>query len=313
LHLSRGADTLAIRVQTCALPIDPRARGRRFRPRAVLAAFVLTMVAGSASAGRPTPLLTGAAALERARTAWAQADFEGAEAGYQEAIDRGGLGRTDVIECYSHLGAAHFIVGKKDEALSAFRIAASVDPFFDVPQEAGKKAFQLADGARKQAPSLKFEASAPARVDSGSAFAVAVILDPAQLPLFARLGLTVRDPATSKIYRFEEQPTSVVRFRVPASMTLPGADLVIRVDALDAHDNQLSVAEAQVEVGAAPVGGGDHKAQTGKTSGGGTSFWKTPWPYIIGGALLAAGGVGIYFAVRPPNEVNVDAPRVQAN
>jgi hypothetical protein len=286
--------------------------GRRcVGPSAALVALALTLAAGSASAGRPTPLLTGAAALERARTAWAQADFEAAETDYQEAIDRGGLGRTDVIECYSHLGAAHFIVGKKDEALAAFRIAAAVDPFFEVPQEAGKKAFLLADGARK-ASSLKFEASAPTRVDSGTAFAVNVILEPAQLPLIARLGLIVRDPTTSKMYRFEEQPKTVVSFRVPASMTLPGADLLVRVDALDAHDNQLSVAETQVEVGAAPVGG-DHKVLANKTSTGGPGFWKTPWPYIIGGALLAAGGVGIYFAVRPPDQVNVDAARVQAN
>jgi len=295
------ADTLIARVQSSVVA--------RHRPHAWLAAAAVTFAAGAAHAGRPTPLVTGEAALDRARAAWAQADFEAAQSAYQEAITRGGLSRTDVIDAYSHLGAAHFIVGKRDLAANAFRVAATVDPSFVVPAEAGKKAAALAEAQRKQTVPFKLEAGAPDHVASGASFAVNVLFDAAQLPLLARIGIIVRDPATAKTYRFEEQPKLVVTFRVPSSMTLPGADLDVRVDALDDHDNQLAVASTRVTVSGAPVAA---TSETEKPSGG-TSFWKSPWPYVIGGTLLAAGGVGLYFAVRSPSEVNVGAPHVQTN
>ena len=81
------------------------------------------------------------------------------------------------------------------------------------------------------------------------------------------------------------------------------------VRALDAHDNELVEQETRVVVTGArePVA----KADVAPTSGG---FWHTPWPWVIGGALVAAGGgAGLYFALRPPSDVNVGAPRVQAN
>jgi len=46
----------------------------------------------------------------------------------------------------------------------------------------------------------------------------------------------------------------------------------------------------------------------GSSSGG---FWTTAWPYIIGGAALAAGGAAVYFASRPTDDVNVGAARVE--
>lgn len=256
---------------------------------------------------RPTPLANGAASLDRARAAWSQSDFDVAEVAYQEALDRGGLTRAETVECYAHLGAARYIVGRKGEAAPAFRIAAAIDPQFVVPPEAGKKATAIAEKERKQTLSLKVELTSPQKVEPNGAFTVSVTIESAQLALVSRVGLLVRDPRTSKEYRFEEQPRADVRFHVPSSMTIAGATLEVSVRALDAHDNELAEQEASVAVSGA-------KVIASETSHDGKSFWKTPWPWVIGGALLAAGGgVGLYFALRPPSEVNMGAPRVQAN
>ncbi len=41
-------------------------------------------------------------------------------------------------------------------------------------------------------------------------------------------------------------------------------------------------------------------------------FWSSPWPYVIGGAALAAGGAVAYFATRPGDDVTVGAARIDA-
>jgi hypothetical protein len=44
----------------------------------------------------------------------------------------------------------------------------------------------------------------------------------------------------------------------------------------------------------------------------GGGFWSSPWPYVIGGAALAAGGAVAYFATRPGDDVTVGAARIDA-
>ena len=282
------------------------------RPRALLVAAAVSLVMGGVAEARPSLLLSGTSALDRARAAWAQADFEVAESAYAEAVTRGALGRTELIESYAYLGASRSIVGNKEGALVAFRLAASVDPAFEVPAEAGKKAAALADTARKHATALKLEATAPEHVASGAPFAVTTLIEPSQLALIARVGLLVRDRSGAVIYRFEDAPGAAVTFRVPGAMVNPGGDLSVRVDALDTHDNQLAVSEVRVTVSAAPVAamGPESARVTGAVGGG---FWHTPWPWVIGGALAAVGGAGVYLVLRAPSEVNLGAARVQAN
>jgi len=277
------------------------------RAPALLAALAISLGASAAMA-RPTLLANGAPSLDRARTAWSQADFDVAATAYQEALERGGLTRQETVECYSHLGAARYIIGRKVDAAPAFRVAAAIDPQFVVPPEAGKKAMAIAEKERKQTLSLKLDLTSPVKVAANEAFTIGVTVESAQLALVSRIGLLVRDAATSKEYRFEEQPRADVRLHVPASMSASGATLDVSVRALDAHDNELAEQETRVVVGAAFAVAHDDAPQA---SGG---FWHTPWPYLIGTALLAAGGgVGLYFALTPPNTVNVGAPRVQAN
>jgi hypothetical protein len=107
---------------------------------------------------------------------------------------------------------------------------------------------------------------------------------------------------------------------VPARMTLPDASLLVRVHARDGNDNELAEAERRVHIAAAPaivaqgalsaLGSPSRKDDRGgsRSSGG---FWSSPWPYVIGGAALAAGGVTTWFLTRPTDNVDVGAVRVQ--
>jgi hypothetical protein len=247
----------------------------------------------------------GTAALARARQAWDDGELDQAERAYQEALDKGGLDRAATLESWVHLGAARAVLNNKNGALAAFRVALFIDENFSVPAEAGKKAIAAADTARRhpsRVGALHLSLNVPNDAPSGEPFAVNVMLDAAQAALITRLSLHVRDVTTSKKYDFEEQPGTVVHFRVPASMTLPNASLKVEVDALDAHDNELASAEEHVTIRGTPVAEND-RGLSGRPrdelhKGGG--FWSSPWPYLIGGALLAAGGATTaYFLLRP--------------
>ena len=110
------------------------------------------------------------------------------------------------------------------------------------------------------------------------------MLDSAQASLVTRLSLHVKDKTTNKTFDYEEAVTasadhgasSVTRFRVPATMTLPSATLHVEVDALDVHDNQLAVAEERVTVRPTPIAESHTIKKDELWHRGG--FWSTAWP-----------------------------------
>ena len=55
--------------------------------------------------------------------------------------------------------------------------------------------------------------------------------------------MDVRDALTSKQLAITLPPAETMRFEVPASMTLPDASLLVRVDAFDGHANRLASVE----------------------------------------------------------------------
>lgn len=231
-----------------------------------------------------------------------------------EALSRGGLKREQTLECYVKLGSARAVLGRRQEATLAFRQAALLDANFDVPADAGKRAVQAAADVKKQQAGfgvLALKLDAPSSAKPGVALPITVSIDPAHTTLFARVGLVAKEPSTGKTFNFENAPAEKMQFTIPASLTLPNAALTIHVDALDKNDNQLASAEAHVHV----TGDVKSSEDTGtKKPGGG--FWSTPWPWVIGGAVLAgaaAGTVGLYFGLQGNGNVNVGAPTVRSN
>jgi hypothetical protein len=290
------------------------------------------------------PPTNGSAALERARAAWDKGDYDVAEPLYREAVETGGLDANNVLDAFIHLGATRSVLGKKALALAAFKSAATIDPHFTVPVEAGKRASQTADLARhavaRMGP-IALTADFPQEIGTGESAQIDAVLDAAHLAAAPRMALTARDPLSGKSWSGVEDSSRTVHFKVPTSMALPGATLMLRVDALDRHMNHLASIEGKTHVhssepvGAPIVAGAGAAGVSGTFSGAGVAlgptngaanagplgkpqeadsgtkkkgFWSTAWPWVIGGAALAAGGVAIYFAARPTSDVDVGSP-----
>jgi hypothetical protein len=279
----------------------------------------------------------GSASLERARAAWNRGDFDTAETLYREALDQGALQKKDVLEAYVFMGSARAVQGKKDPALVAFREAALLDPRFKTPAEAGKRANQLAEVARKQQATIGqivLKADMPPSIAVGQAFPISVTLDPAHVAILTRVGLSVNDGLGKKPFVFEQPAAAQLRFNVPGNVAVADARLIVKLVGLDLHDNELVTTESHVQVGGAGaaiaparVAGNDATSAHGdsgrgeagsanakreRDSGGSKSIWSTPWPYLIGGVALAGAGGAVYFATRPGDQVTVTQVRVQA-
>ena len=280
------------------------------KPFCVVAGLICSIAATAHAA-------PGSAALTKARQAWDDGELDQAEKAYQDALDKGGLDRAATLESWVHLGAARAVLGNKNGALAAFRVALFIDDNFSVPAEAGKKAVAAAENARKhpgRIGMLHLSLNVPSDAPSGEPFAVNVLLDAGQAALLSRLSLHVRDVTTAKRYDYEEQPGTVVHFRVPASMTLPNASLKVVVDALDAHDNELATAEEHVTIRGTPIAEATHGrlgAHDELHKGGG--FWASPWPYLIGGALLAAGGATTAYFLLRPTTVSIGPAQIETH
>jgi hypothetical protein len=276
--------------------------------------------------------------LASARAAWDRGQFDAAELFYKSALDRGGLEAKDTLDAYVHLGTARAVLGKKELARAAFRQAALIDHKFVVPAEGGRRANVIASAARREEAklgSIRLNARMPESVRAGETFTVDATLDARHAAVTAKVGIDARDPLSGKHWSTSDVAASKVRFQVPAEVTLPGATIVVRVDALDPHDNRLASREQRVHVegtaiytapepAAAPIAplvvqlptfsidaspSDRDKAKSEKKSGG---FWSSPWPYVLGGVALAAGGAALYFGTRPSDDVSLGGARVTA-
>ncbi len=312
MHARNAADTLHSTVRSF-LP------SRAVVVRTGLAVAFLAASAGSAHAqSAPAPLAP-------LRQAWDGGDFDRVPALAKKALDSGGLSRFDVVEAYSRLGASLAIAGNSRAAVAAFRRAALVDPDFRVPPEAGKRAAALAEQARraqKKAGALALSLDTPGKVDAGSVIGVDVTLSTGREAAVTSITLDATDTLTARTYEQRTAGTARAHFEVPARMAMPDASLLVRVHARDIHDNELAEAEQRVHVAAAAppeaagplatrddIGRPRRSEKESHTSGG---FWSSPWPYIIGGAALAAGGAATTWVLtRSTDNVDVGAVRVQ--
>jgi hypothetical protein len=286
--------------------------------------------------------------LANARAAWDAKSYDAAESFYKNALDRGGLSPSETVDCYAHLGAARAALRKNDLARAAFRQAARIDPRFRVPPDASRKATQIATMARRDEAkmgAIVLRAQVPTTVAANAPFNVDATLDAKHAAsVVARVGVDARDTVTGKHFIHSDVASSREHFEIPAEVAVSGATLVVRIDALDAHDNRLASREHRVQVEKAPepppppappppvaaapaaTGGprlglfepvpatpapreGDATKDKGSSKGGG--FWSSPWPYVIGGLALAAGGVTVYVMTRPTDDVSVGSARVQ--
>ena len=261
--------------------------------------------------------------LLKAAKAWENAELKKAADLYQKALDEGGLYPPDVLVAYARIGTVRAAMRQKTAALSAFRIAAVLDPSFELPSEAGRIAQRLYKKARKEAVQggkLTVTAEVPSSANAGKPFVVVAHMDEAYVPLVVNIGITVQDPSISggsvRPWTAKKPADTTVKFKVPGKVVVSGANLLVRVDALDGNDNRWASSQARVVVrgGKAELHFSpqedpfwDEKKKKGKKKKGG-SFWTSPWPWVIGGVVVA-GGAAAYFMTRPSTDyVQVQAP-----
>jgi hypothetical protein len=301
---------------------------RSFLPsRAVLVRTGVAVVVLATSAGS-VQAQTAESPLSPTHAAWDSGDFDRVPDLCQKALARGGLAKADALDAYTRLGAALAIAGgsHRKAAIAAFRKAALIDPTFKVPPEAGKKAAALAEIARHQqarAGSLSLAIQVEgtgADVESGASFGIDVSFTPVRGTPVTAVTLDATDTLAARTFEQRAPATARTHFDVPKRLTMPDASLLLRVHARDSNDNELAETEKRVHVAPAPpvLASGPMAALTApasaskedrSTSHGG--FWSSPWPYVIGGAALAAGGVTTWVLTRPTADVNVGAVSVQ--
>ncbi len=285
------------------------------------------VLAGTAADAYGADSAPGSPAFKQARGAWDRGALETAEPLYREALERGGLAPAEVLEGYVRLGSIRAIHGKKDSATAAFRAASIINSNFAVPAEAGSKGASLADKAKHDTAkigTIQLAIEAPKEVAAGKAFKITATLDKAHTPIVSRIGVLARDGTTGKEVTLDARPDESVEFEIGSEVTMPNASIVVRVDALDGHQNRLASVEERVRV---PDDGGDKagavvatKPSTKSTSSPaankpppasdsgarrGAGFWSSPWPYVIGGIALAGAGTAIFFGTRPAPTVSV--------
>jgi hypothetical protein len=258
--------------------------------------------------------------LSKGRDAWERGDVSAAESAYKTAIEKGELSPTEVVESYVRIGCARVLLGKRDQALNAFRAAAVLDPTFAVPDEAGQKATQLATQAKKDVSKfggISLSLTAPEKVATGKSFFVSVDLDRAHVTIVKRLAVIAKEGTSGKEYKHDETSAEHVDFEVPADMTMPSASLTVRIDALDSYNNRIATQTARVKVpddGKAPAVAAGAAATPDKGhSTEKKGFWSTPWPYVIGGAVLIGAGTAAYLQFRPTDDVTMGSVAARAH
>jgi tetratricopeptide (TPR) repeat protein len=257
---------------------------------------------------------------KQAEDAFGHQEYETAEKLFKKLIEDGELEQDAVIGAYVRLGGSRAMLGKKDEAVKAFRAAAVLDPNFVPTPDGNPKVIEAAQIARSSVAKLGplvFEAKVPERVELGTPVAVTAIVDPAHLPMVSRLLVTVKqhdkenatvlatkselsDPSGSTKLTLDELPKDV-------------AEVDIQVSALDKFRNKIASQsftrslKAAVVAGESGAGGSiygdraDSKKKKTSDEKDSVGIFSTAWPFVVGGVVLAAGGVSMYYYLSRPS------------
>lgn len=288
--------------------------------RSLALAAVLMAAAAPASA---EPGAAGTEPLARARVAWERREFARADAEARGALERGGLAREETVEAYVLRGSALTELRRRGAAIDAFRHAAMLDQHFEIPRNASKGVKYVAEAMRKEKAkvgSIALRLETPDLVRAGRPFGVVAAIDDPHVPMVARVRLLVKDSLSGKSYETDAAAAGEVGFEVPTQVTLPGATLLVRVQAEDTHKNRLADAEQRVRVEVATSATPEHRVEKetlrapekSKTPSGG-GFWSTAWPYVIGTLVLGGAGTGVYLYVRPATAVAIGGAHIETH
>jgi len=285
-------------------------RARLVVVRAV-ALVLCTVALGWGTSAHATPKAFG-----QADTAWHQGELDKARELYEQALAEGGLDPAEVILAYSRVGTVKAALKDTAGALSAFRVAAAIDPEFELPPESGPKAKKLFQKARAEAAQqggakLNILLKAPDTVPSKQGFTLETEIPPGYAVLVSEVVVTIEDPVTGKRWKRKKTAEPTLTFDFPKRVAISGARLKVKAAAVDAQNNAWTVAEGKIRVEGIREGESmdepipDPDKRPEKDKGG--DFFSGPIPWIVGGALIV-GGIVLYAVTRPPDDVSVGAP-----
>ena len=279
--------------------------------RALLAVLCLAALT-LASPARATPKAFG-----QADTAWHQGELEQARSLYEQALAEGGLEPPEVILAYSRVGTVKAALNDTAGALSAFRVAAAIDPEFELPAESGPKAKKLFQKARKEAAQqggvkLAILLKAPDTIPQKQGFTLETEIPAGYAVLVSEVVVSIEEPVSGKRWKRKKSAEPSLTFDFPKRVAMAGARLKVKAAAVDAQNNAWTMTEGKIRVeGARESESGeeivpdfDRKPEKDK---GGSDFFSGPIPWIVGGALIV-GGIVLYAVTRPPDDVAVGAP-----
>jgi len=254
----------------------------------------------------------------QADTAWHQGELEKAKELYEQALAAGNLDPADVVIAHARVGTVKAALNDTNGALSAFRVAAAIDPNFELPAESGPKAKKLFQQARKEAQQqgsekLSITLKAPDTIPANQGFTLETEIPPGFAVLVSEVVVAIEDPVSGKKWKRKKNAEPSLTFDFPKRVAMSGARLKVRASAVDAQNNAWTITEGKIRVEGmrGSEGGMDDEAppeptkQPEKDKGG--DFFSGPLPWIIGGALVV-GGIVAYALTRKPDEVSVGAP-----
>ncbi len=273
-----------------------------------------------------TPAAATSTAFGQADAAWHQGELEKAQKLYEKALSVGGLEPQDVVIAYSRVGTVKAALHDKNGALSAFRIAAAIDPKFELPADSGRAAKSLYAQARKEAARqgerLSLHVAVPDNVPAHQPFTVETTIPSGFAVLVANVEVTIEDPLTKKKWRKSKPAEAALSFQFPSRVAIPGAHLKVHSRAVDGQNNAWAAADNVLKVQGtrkvnsmddgvvSPFDNDNNKKKDKKDKGGG--ILKGPVPWIVGGALVVGGiVVGAVLATRSSSRVTVGSPTWQ--
>lgn len=266
-----------------------------------------------------TPSAQGAPkSFGQADTAWHQGELEKAKDLYEQALAAGGLDPADVVIAHSRVGTVKAALNDTNGALSAFRVAAAIDPNFELPAESGPKAKKLFQQARKEAAQqggekLSVTLKAPDTVPANQGFTLETEIPPGFAVLVSEVVVSIEDPVSGKKWKRKKSSEPSLTFDFPKRVAISGARLKVKASAVDAQNNAWTITEGKIRVEGmrASEGGMDDEPSpdqpTKPPEKDKDDFFSGPLPWIIGGALLV-GGIVVYAVTRKPDDVSVGAP-----
>ncbi len=270
-----------------------------------------------------SPAAATSTSFGQADAAWHQGELEKAQQLYEKALAAGGLEPQDVVIAYSRVGTVKAALHDKNGALSAFRVAAAIDPKFELPADSGRAAKELYEQARKEAAQqgerLSLHVAVPDTVPAHQPFTVETTIPSGFAVLVAKVEVTIEDPLTKKKWRKAKPAEAALSFQFPSRVAIPGAHLKVHSRAVDGQNNAWAAADNTLKVeGTRKVNSmdegqvspfaddADHKKDKKDTGGG---LFKGPVPWIVGGALVVGGIVVTAVALSShSSQVSVGSP-----